>query len=87
MPSWARKEADSMPDAIDYKGYRIVAAPYPRPGDEWSDDVHIERHTGPDVRVRNFYGHNRFKSRDDAVRSAIELGRRIIDGTRSTGAP
>ncbi len=70
-----------MPGAIDYKGYRIVAAPYPRPDDDWSDDVHIERHTGPDIRIRRFDGTNRFKSREDAVRSAIVLGRRIIDGT------
>ena len=52
----------------EYKGYRIVAAPYPRPDNQHSNDVSIERHTDKDIRIRNFVGPIFLNSREEAER-------------------
>jgi hypothetical protein len=66
--------------SVVYRGYRIVAAPNLSPNSRYSNNVNIERHIGPHVRMRKFDGSVFLGSQEEAERKAIQLGKRVIDG-------
>ena len=65
---------------IEYKGYIIHATPYQLAEDKkWSINLHIERHTGPDVADRNFSAANTFPTESEAIQHCFRFGKQIID--------
>lgn len=47
---------------------------------DWSAEVVVERHRPDGVSVRPFYGRKTYGSKDEALRAALEIGRRVVDG-------
>ncbi|MBI4447178.1 MAG: hypothetical protein HY645_14885 [Acidobacteria bacterium] len=65
---------------VPYKGFIIDAKPFHLQGDRWSVNLDIERHTGADVRCRNFNALNTYATEAGAIQHCINLGMQIIDG-------
>ncbi len=67
--------------AIDYRGYRIVAAPLELadpPG--WSTDLWIECIKPGEVVPKPFDTADIFQTEQEAIHHCLEFGRQIVDG-------
>jgi hypothetical protein len=65
-------------DVVDYKGYRIRAAPYEAPGGFQTAGM-IEKDFPDSVKEHRFVRAETHPSRDEAAAFAIAKGRQIID--------
>lgn len=70
-----------MAEVVNYKGFEIHAVPYElAETGHWDINLLIVRHTGNQVRMRNFFAVNTYPAREEAVRHCFRFGRQIIDG-------
>ena len=68
-------------DTVNYKGFEIQATPYHlTETGHWRINIHIVRHTGDQVRSREFGANNSYPTREEAVQHCFQFGRQIVDG-------
>ena len=64
--------------AVDYKGYRILAAPY-RTKDQYQTAGSIEKDTPEGTKSHAFIRADTYSNRDDAIAFTISKAKQIID--------
>jgi hypothetical protein len=75
-----RKEPEAAPSpAVEYKGFRIVPAPYPARAGQFQTAGTIEKDFPPEVKRHEFVRAETHGSREDAAAFAIAKGKQIID--------
>ena len=63
-----------------YEGFIIEAQPYELHDEQgWKTEFYIEEHDGSGVNVTQFFLPTVFGSEDEAIRGALEAGKRKID--------
>lgn len=70
--------APAEAEAIEYNGYRIVAAPFPD-GGQFQTAGRIEKEIGGVVKEHKFIRAEKHPSRDDAVSFSVTKGKQICD--------
>lgn len=79
--SVSEKEKEMPMSSVPYKGYVIDAAPYKlAESKRWSINIYIRHDTGDAINIKNFSTANTFETKEEAIQSCIDFGRRIIDG-------
>jgi hypothetical protein len=83
--AWSRltsAAADTSPDAaipaLEYKGYRILPAPY-RSKDQYQTAGTIEKDTPEGLKQHRFVRADTYSGRDDAIAFTISKAKQIID--------
>jgi hypothetical protein len=64
--------------AVEYKGYRILAAPFPSNG-QYQTTGTIEEDTPEGVKAHRFIRADAYPGRDDAIAFTITKAKQIID--------
>jgi hypothetical protein len=70
--------APAESEAVEYNGYRIIAAPF-ADGGQYQTAGRIEKDVGDTVKEHRFIRAEKHPSRDDAVSFSVTKGKQIVD--------
>ena len=76
-------DAPVAAETVEYKGYRIVPAPYKTNG-QYQTAGTIEKDTPDGVKEHRFIRADTHSSRDDAIEFAVSKAKQIIDSQAET---
>ena len=73
-----KSEEPAMHEAVDYKGFSIVATPRKAPGG-WTTEGVISKEAGDNTRSERFIRADMLMSEEEAVDYSVNKARKIID--------